>query len=268
MTNEIIRDMPAPDYHAHPAISKSGLDQFRKSPAHYKHWLTAERKETAAMRIGTLTHLSVFQPELYRSRVVVAPIVDRRTKEGKFIWEQFKLENEGKDIVTHDDHSIIREMTTSVRGSDAGLMITGGAAEVSLFAAQSGVDCKARLDYVVDDVIVDLKTTEDASMAAFARSVANYRYHVQAAHYLALASELGMGVKRFVFIAVEKEAPYAIARYELDPADLMLAEADRQKHLARYASCQAFDSWPSYSYEIKILTLPKWATNNNDSPNP
>lgn len=268
MKNEMIHDMPAPDYHAHPAISKSGLDQVRKSPAHYKHWLTAPREETAAMRLGTLTHLSVFQPELYRSRVVVAPIVDKRTKEGKSIWEQFKVENDGKDIVTHDDAVTIREMTTSVRGSDAGLMITGGAAEVSLFATQNGVDCKARLDYVVDDVIVDLKTTEDASPAAFARSVANYRYHVQAAHYLALARELGMEAKRFVFIAVEKEAPYAIARYELDPADLMLAEADRQKHLARYASCQAFDSWPSYSYEIKILTLPKWATNNNDSPNP
>ena len=160
---------------------------------------------------------------------------------------------------------MIREMTLSVRGSDAGLMIAGGAAEVSLFAAQMGVDCKGRLDYVVDDVIVDLKTTEDASPAAFARSIANYRYHVQAAHYLALASELGMDAKRFVFIAVEKEAPYAIARYELDPADLMLAEADRQKHLTRLASCQAFDSWPSYGYEIKTLSLPKWATNNNES---
>ena len=265
MKNEIIHDMPAPDYHAHPAISKSGLDQFRKSPAHYKHWLTAPREETAAMRLGTLTHLSVFQPELYRSRVVVAPIVDRRTKEGKSIWEQFKVENEGKNIVTIDEYQMIREMTTSVRGSDAGLMITGGAAEVSLFAAQNGVDCKGRLDYVVGDVIVDLKTCEDASPAGFARSVANYRYHVQAAHYLALARELGMEAKRFVFIAVEKEAPYAIARYELDAADRLMAENERQKHLSRLASCQAFDSWPSYSYEIKTLSLPKWANNNNDS---
>lgn len=48
MKNEIIRDMPASDYHAHPAISKSGLDHFRKSPAHYKHWLTAPREETAS----------------------------------------------------------------------------------------------------------------------------------------------------------------------------------------------------------------------------
>ena len=100
MNPNIYYNLSAENYHKADGISKSGLDQFRKSPAHYKHWLTAEREETPAMRIGTLTHMSVFQPEMYADRVVVAPIVDRRTKEGKSIWEQFKADNEGKDIIT------------------------------------------------------------------------------------------------------------------------------------------------------------------------
>jgi len=33
---DIMYDMPAADYHAEKALSKSGLDQFRKSPAHFR----------------------------------------------------------------------------------------------------------------------------------------------------------------------------------------------------------------------------------------
>lgn len=265
MNPNIYYNLSAENYHKSDGISKSGLDQFRKSPAHYKHWLTAEREETPAMRIGTLTHMSVFQPELYADRVVIAPIVDRRTKEGKSIWEQFKIENEGKDIITHDEASQIHAMTQSVRQHPVvKKLLNTGAAEVSLFAKIDGILMKGRLDYVTNETILDLKTTEDATPAGFARSVANYRYHVQAAHYLALGKELGMNLTRFLFIAVEKEAPYAVAVYELDTADLMMAEAERQKQIAMLGNCIAFDSWPSYPSEIKTLSLPKWATSQNN----
>lgn len=33
---KIIHGMPNADYHASPAISKSGLDKIAKSPAHYR----------------------------------------------------------------------------------------------------------------------------------------------------------------------------------------------------------------------------------------
>jgi hypothetical protein len=265
MNPNIYYNLSAENYHKSDGISKSGLDQFRKSPAHYRHWLTAQREETPAMRLGTLTHMSVFQPEMYAHQVVIAPIVDRRTKEGKSIWEQFQIENEGKDIVKHDEALQIDAMTKSVRSQPViKKMLDTGAAEVSLFAKIDGILMKGRLDYVTNETILDLKTTEDATPSGFSRSVANYRYHVQAAHYLAIGKELGMNVNRFIFIAVEKEAPYAVALYELDVADLMLAEAERQKQIAMLGNCIAFDSWPSYPAEIKTLSLPKWATSNNN----
>jgi exodeoxyribonuclease VIII len=103
--------------------------------------------------------------------------------------------------------------------------------------------------------VVDLKTTTDASPAGFAKSVATFRYHVQASHYLA-----GLhGAERFVFIAVEKTAPYAVAVYELDAAALAAGEQLRQRDIRVIADCQATKEWPGYGDDCQTLALPSWA---------
>jgi hypothetical protein len=106
---------------------------------------------------------------------------------------------------------------------------------------------------------VDLKTTTDASPAAFARSVATFRYHVQASHYLS-----GLhGAERFVFIAVEKTAPYAVAVYELDAAAMAAGDELRQRDMRMIADCRATGEWPGYSDDCQTLSLPKWALTAN-----
>jgi len=53
-------------YHTGPGVSKSSLDAIRKSPAHFKHSRTAERKgPTPAQRIGTMFHTIVLEPETF-----------------------------------------------------------------------------------------------------------------------------------------------------------------------------------------------------------
>ena len=265
-SDQIIANMPAWEYHRDPSISKSGLDQFRKSPAHFQAWLKEDRQQTPAMRIGTLTHLAVLEPDTFNSVTVIAPLVDKRTKEGKSIWEQFKGENDGKEILSLDEHEQIVAMRDSVRKHQAaGKLLARGGSEISVFAVcpQSKVMCKGRFDWLDGNTIVDLKTTEDASPEGFAKSVANYRYHIQAAHYLALTGLVGIKDATFKMIAVEKAAPYAVAVYELDAADLILAEAERIKLLEMFASCTQFQSWPAYSQTITKISLPRWATKTN-----
>lgn len=64
----------------------------------------------------------------------------------------------------------------------------GGAPEVSIFWTEDGVRCKARLDYLLPHAIVDLKTFgpwQDRPLGQSAIvSITNYRYDLQAAHYL------------------------------------------------------------------------------------
>lgn len=152
---------------------------------------------------------------------------------------------------------------------------------------------------IMNDVIGDLKTTEDASPEGFAKSMANYRYDVQAPYYLdgvkkALeqgkcippvegASEMSVywideatGVlcrcrpdwwrgypKNFVFIAVEKKPPYAVGVYVLDSASTEIGRAIYQHDLQVYAECLASDKWPGYGDLVQTINMPAWHANKN-----
>ena len=125
------------------------------------------------------------------------------------------------------------------------------------------ITLKGRPDLIAKDangdlVVVDLKTTQDASPAAFAKDVANFKYHLQAAFYMRLT-----GAKKFVIVAQEKELPCANRVYTLDEA--ALAEGNRlmDEAIALYTQCVAFDSWPTYTKDITTLSLPKWAISTN-----
>lgn len=258
---KIIEQLPADQYHAHPAVSKSVLDKIARSPLHARAYLDGQREEpTAAMQFGTALHACVLEPELFASQYAVFD-GDRRTKDGRARYEA--LQAAGTSIISAADYDAITAMTMAVRDHVvAGRLLQDGIAEASVFWPHppTGLELKCRPDWWREDgIVVDLKTCEDASPAGFARSVANYRYQVQAAHYMS-----GTQAKRFIFIAIEKRAPYAVAVYELDADALELGHALRERDLQQFASCAEFDLWPGYPPEIMSLTLPKWAQQGVD----
>lgn len=254
----VIHDMPAADYHAHPAVSKSVLDKIARSPLHARAYLDGVRDEpTAAMQFGTALHAAVLEPLRFANEYAVFD-GDRRTKDGKARYEA--LQASGTSIISAGDFDAITAMAVAVRNHRiAGSLLQDGVAEASVFWQHppTGLELKCRPDYWIRErgLVVDIKTCEDASPTGFARSVAAYRYHVQAAHY-----RNGTGASRFVFIAIEKKAPYAVATYELDVAALEHGHALRERDLQAYASCAEFSIWPGYPDEIVPLALPKWAT--------
>jgi len=73
------------DYHADPAISASHLHAVAASPYHYwSRFINPDRPpsvQTAAMKLGSLTHCAVLEPDELASRYGIAP--DRRTNAGK-----------------------------------------------------------------------------------------------------------------------------------------------------------------------------------------
>ena len=250
-------------YHALDAIGKSDLDKIAHSPMHWKY---AEREETPAMRIGSAVHCAVLEPERFSADYVIAPECDKRTKAGKEQWVEFETANPGKTILCADDGLLCNRIADAVRSHHGALeLLTNGRPEVSALWCNDEfrTRCRARFDWLRDDgLIVDLKTTTDARPTAFARSCASFRYHVQAAwyqdghFYAADTPPLG-----FVFIAVEKTAPYAVALYELDDEAIELGRAWAERDLARYATARDLDFWSGYPAEILPLSLPRWALN-------
>lgn len=260
----IIKGIPIAEYHKSAATSKSQLDQFAKSPAHYLASLTTPRKETAAMRIGSIFHGMALEPE--RVKIAVAPVCDKRTKDGKATWEAFCLENAGAEIVTADEGEMLLGMRASVMAHPAASALLSGAgiAEGSAFwyDERSGELCRCRPDFYRQDlgIIVDLKTTDDASPAGFARSIWKYGYHRQAAMYLdgieAATSDI---IKGFVFIAVEKSAPFAVATYRLDMQGEEAGRVSYKDLLLDLAECKIKRHFPAYSISVETISLPAYA---------
>lgn len=66
---KIIPDMTNEDYHSHPAVSKSGLDEFNRSPYHYwLKYLSPHKppvKWTDAFTVGAALHALVLEPQHY-----------------------------------------------------------------------------------------------------------------------------------------------------------------------------------------------------------
>lgn len=260
----IIKGIPIAEYHKSAATSKSQLDQFAKSPAHYLSSLTTPRKETPAMRIGSIFHGMVLEPE--RVKIAVAPQCDKRAKDGKATWEAFCLENHGAEIVTADEGEMLKGMVESIRNHPAAsaLLSGKGIAEGSCwwYDEQSGELCRCRPDYYRRDlgIIVDLKTTEDASPEGFARSIWKYAYHRQAAMYLdGVEAATGDIIKGFVFVCVEKASPFAVATYRLDMQGEEAGRISYKDLLLNLAECRVKKHFPAYSISVETISLPAYA---------
>lgn len=256
---DIMHDMPASDYHEAKALSKSGLDQFRKSPAHFRSWQDGKtRNESSpALEFGTAAHCAVLEPERFilTYRMFTG---DRRTKQGKED-HQLIIDN-GQIPLPQDQWNNLTGAADAVHAHPAAAgLLDGIKTEVSYFAEWSGIEVKARLDGIGKDYIIDLKTTQDASPAAFAKSCAQFRYHVQAAWYQRIT-----GINRFIFIAVEKEAPYGVCCYELDQQAIDLGNSIIDEQLRTFIECQELNSWPCYPSTTQTLSLPAWAARQSE----
>lgn len=260
------------DYHRHWAVSKSGLDQIAKSPLHYwARFLDPDRvwpEPTPAMRLGTALHTHVLELSKWDEQIAVAPSdINRRTKEGREQWAAFEAAAKRKTVITADDAEQVMAMGRAVMRHPAAAMLLGlpGKAETTHMwtDASTGLECKCRPDWLTDDgsIVVDLKTTKNASIQGFKRSIADYRYHVQAGWYLhGIEQATGRRPDQFIFICVESTAPYAVAVYAADAEMIERGHDQAMRDLAKLAVCKAADHWPSYSDQIETISLPGWLT--------
>ena len=252
------------DYHALPSVSKSGLDLIRKAPALYQWRRENPIEPTPAMRMGTLVHTAILEPHDL-DNLIVAPQVDRRTTQGKADWAAFLIEAKGKQIVTEEELDNLGGISRAVWAHPAASKALGmlDKVESSIFWTdnETGTECRCRPDGILTNgVIIDVKTTKDARPDEFAKSIANYRYHVQAAFYSdGYRAIFGEPPKGFVFIAVETEPPFLTAVYVASATMILRGRADYEADLRTYSKCVESGIWPGLPSSAIEIELPKWA---------
>jgi hypothetical protein len=125
---------------------------------------------------------------------------------------------------------------------------------------------KAKPDCIVDSMrlIVDIKTTDDASPHKWQWSAVDYGYHRQAWIYQEALMRSTDAAYRFVFAVVEKPKPSTrgipptVALYELDPFTVEMGEQDVYTLVQDYEHRQHIGWWQQYySNGIVPLRLPK-----------
>lgn len=261
----IVIDMSNDEYHAHPSISKSGLDLIRRAPALYKWRQTNPQPFKACFRTGTLAHTLLLEPERFEREVMVMPKFDRRTTAGKLAHADFIARHGERDYATDEEYAELKGMREAVWKHPAAnrLLSKVEAVEQSVFWIDpvTGIECRCRPDaWRVDDIIIDFKTARDASPIGFAKSVENYRYHVQDAYYSDGVKAVTGKAPRFVFIAVEPEPPHLVGVYVLTEEARATGRKLYREDLNTLGTCRSLDQWPGYGEKILPLDLPKWAT--------
>jgi exodeoxyribonuclease VIII len=257
----VFLDLPEAVYRQADGVNISSLKIMGRSPAHYYARINAPAiTPTPAMVFGTLLHRAVLEPEKLAGSFAVKPSdMDFRSKDGKAWRDSQTLPIIDEDQATDLDAAANKVMAHKYASS----ILANTEKEVSVFKWRNlGGDLllKGRLDAVAEDengytTIIDIKTTEDASQSAFAKSIANFGYAEQAAYYMDL-----IGASFFIFIAVEKTAPYEIGVYCLDNDSIDHGRAINNRNLDTLENCLKTNEWAGYSDSLQTIKLPAWAT--------
>jgi len=289
-----------PDYAYRKAegVSQSELKEVLRSPA---HWLARYGPEaeptfpTAAMIMGTALHCRVLEPELFDES-----FVDRSSKDKELTVAELKaaLEDEGIEFkktakkpeleallypdgkpvdkrtsLAGEDYQAVCGMADAIRAHEvAGTWFDPNrkgyrkANEVSLYVDDlNGTKVKGRLDRLEKTkngwMILDLKTTDDASPQGFQKKAFNLGYDIQAAFYSDLVARV-MGCPaesvEFMFLAIERKRPHCIGLYRASEQMITMGREKYLEGLSTLAWARSTDTFAGYSPEPQELTPPGW----------
>jgi len=252
---DIVKGMSMSDYRANLGLSQSTIKRAIKS---IRHYLTPFGEPSPSMALGTALHTEILTP--WERDYIVAPVCDRRKKEGKAIWANFQAEAEGKAIITQEQNTALGLMVQAVKGCFSASQILSAIdkkdREVSAFGGYRGLAVKGRADAIIESTCIDVKTTADASPEAFSKSIFYYGYDIQFALYNYL-----FDCDTDVIIAVENQAPFCCETYYLGDETLELGRKRLDICIDRIIEYQQTEEIKSYTdgKEPVELNAPRWA---------
>ena len=257
------------EYRKVDAINASGLiTLLKKTPFHYAYEKAFPKKETDSTRFGTFVHRVVLENEIHKFSPI--PKCDRRTKEGKAIYESFDQECTAKGLTAVDaeDFESLFQINKETKDNKIFKSLCDhpeSMKEVAVFATnKDGFLMKGKIDLVVknkDEVILcDLKTSDSISEIDFSRSIYNYGYNIQMAMYDMLLDMNGVKPHRHLIFAVENKQPHCFRVFELERSAIEAGAVQLKQAIQTYIECKKSGTWPAYSSnEITQIGLPAFA---------
>lgn len=271
---EISIDQYHSDCCSEPSISSSGLRIIEtKTPAHYwsgsylnPNRIAEEPKET--FDFGRAAHVLLLGEAGFRKQFSVRPDKwsDWRTNDAK-AWRDGER-SAGRTVLTSEQIASIQGIASSLAAHPLARDLLRGHVEQSLIFKDkaTGVFLKSRPDVlsVADHMVVDLKTTADASPEAVQRAVQNYAYDMQGALVgMAMKAVLEVEMTAFALVFVEKTAPFAVNVVEVDMEWIAYARRRLRRSINTFSACIKSGIFPGYEGE-RVIYMPEWMRKRMD----
>ena len=265
-------ELPADAYHADPCDTPS----LSRSVAHLlctsspKHAWTAHPKlnpdyqsaEKEAFDIGTAAHALLLEGE---TGVIVVDADDWRTKAAREQRDDARANGQTPLLAKH--WTSVQAMVAAAQHQldhidvAPGMFCDGKPEQSIIWQEPNGVMCRARLDWLHDDLtaIDDYKTTSrTANPEQWSRSMFSSGYDLQVAFYQRGIRQMTGHETTFRFCVQETFPPYALAVFQLGPDALTLAEAKVEYAIAKWKQCLDTNDWPAYPLQVCHVEMPPW----------
>lgn len=242
-------------------LSSTGAKELLKpgGPARFRHQQDTGTVETKReFDVGHAVHTLVLGSGPALVRIAAEEWRSKAVKE-----EVAAVREAGCVPVRPQDYDAAHAMAAAVRAHPiAGKLFVNGWPERTLiWDDNGGVRCRAKVDWLRRDGLVDLKTTADAADVALSKSAHSFGYYLQAAFYTRgfRAHSLPDVEPFFAFVSVEKAAPHLVHVWQLSERALSYGDRRVSEALEIYAACTESGEWPGYPLdEITEIDLPAY----------
>lgn len=259
--------MPEDEYHAHPALSASGMKVLLRSPKHFRFARTANQKPKTEFDVGHAVHartLGVGMPIVeIPSRLLSGANMAIQSAAAKDWVEKARVD--GQVPLKPRDYLAVTKASDAVLTNEKARRVFEVAPhrEVSLFAEDetTGVQLRGRID-LLGSVLADLKTAADISTRKITTAVVDLGYDVSAAVYRELVRRvLGYDPGPMHLVFVEKEPPYDVRVVRLAGGWEVTGESKMRGAIDLFSWCTEQGVWPGDDEdggEIRDLPVPVW----------
>ena len=287
-------DIPMEDYHRNPnllpgpSLSSSGAKKIEKESA-YHYWYDSplnpkrpEEDDKPHFNVGKAAHDMLLMGEDWKKHYFVTPegfSLGATKKFAEAIEEREAAIEAGIPVMRWQDAKVVEEVTKAIGANkDAINALSNGLPEMTLAwqDKETGVWLRARPDWLPHSIIngLPVRVVTDLKFLAqthcrphgFSKALFDFGYHQSAAFYDdGIEAIYGQRATNWLFVAVEKDAPFSVSVYELPQQDVERGRFQNRQAIRTFADCLSSDNWPSYtSEEIQMVGLPVWARKQID----
>lgn len=285
-------------FDAYTAIERMNWSTLKWGDISLKHLKSAfDRKmtfeDTRDKKLGRAVHSAILEPEVFAERFKIATQCEafvkagtRCTSLGSYLWCEMwfcgthvkvvseKVPEKPTDVISEGENEQLEGIKKSLSEHDAvNIIKAAGGCEVAACWTENGIECKALLDKFIAQVngrpaIIDIKTCMSGKIEYrnCSKAIADYGYIGQAAFYSKAIRALFDQDPMFVWLFVEKSAPFDILPIECDDESMRIGHTMCDALIGNWkAACEDFakggrekDCFHGVSDEMISGGVPQW----------